>query len=198
MHRSNAAAALWRWPAALAGLSTAVLLAATAPELGAQSPTAASVRVSGWVPADGVAPRITITTAQDRTTGIWTYIYRVMNAGGATQRLGSLALLTPASIASATAPKGWWALVVAAPATRPGATFGADLADEGNRPAALSPGGGPLTFTLTSPAAPGPIRYFARGDVQSPALDDLPLEQQLRIPSDEKDAIRGSIQGPAQ
>ncbi|MFL5494290.1 MAG: hypothetical protein ACJ8DC_07910 [Gemmatimonadales bacterium] len=180
-------------PRSAALLATALFFTGTA--MHGQSPPVTSVDVAGWQPADRATPAIRVATQRDAASGMWTYTYTVTNGHSAAQRLGSLLLRTDAPIADVRAPAGWIAVLAGTPSARPAVIVQAELAPPGTRSNALAPGGR-LSFTLTSPAAPGTIVYAARGEVPAVSREDLPLSAQKRIPGPESDALRGSTMGP--
>jgi hypothetical protein len=184
-----------RWCAVIVGCLMALPGGVSRPVSG-QSPPYQTVNVKGWVPADRVAPFITVQPVFNSSRKLWIYTYRVRNQSTASQSLIKLALVLNVSVESALAPGGWVAVTYNPPGALPGVTFAAEQSGNGSWPRAARPGGAGVVFRVVSRYGPGTVKLYARGDAPRIALEDLDAEERARLPDEQQDAWRGTTIGP--
>ena len=157
-------------------------------------------------PANRVSITVTSTVTFDGTTGLYTYEYSIASARSSDQNVVTFALRLEGPGSPAASPQGWtvekyrwrplleWSATEAAP-DPPG------FIDDGGLPLVaypIRPGTSKNGFRLVSPDPPGPVTYYARGEVPLAMVEDgVDPDAMPDFDDDiEVDSVSGTTIGP--
>ncbi|HEX2079100.1 MAG TPA: hypothetical protein VHG08_15355 [Longimicrobium sp.] len=186
-------------------------LLACAPPAAAQVGTVAPLPYPGWVPADGVAPTLSVEVSYGHVPGMWRYRYTLANGAGAAQDIWQLGFRLGGWVAQVGTPAGWFPIAdteatydPAGPGI-PGVEFLADIPDTSPgdfyppSPHQVPPGSSLPGFEFHSPYPPGYVRAWAQGYAPVPFPPDPERGDTIEpnpVPHDTLNAQRLTTIGP--